>query len=432
MSRYNFVFEPHDSQRALLEKMTRFTVINCGRRWGKTIIALYLIIKYLAQGKRVTYFVPTSARFENVWKKLEQFMRPLEMIGKCKINLSKHEINCSNWGHCKFWSLEDLNSGRGEEYDLVLIDESAYCDHLTSHWEQIIRATLLDRKGCAVILSTPAGPDGFFYEMCEFAKSGKNKNWTYFKAPSWTNNLIDPEELNEIESILPREVWLMEYGAEFMLNLDDAFFYSQKSIIWQQTKPDFNHPLFISFDFNVNPCSLLVGQQINDSRARGGGIYIHDELQVKGTTRELCEAFKELPYINHPSGFFITGDNSGNNLDTAVDALHNNFDVIKYTLNVSDAIFKNTRSRNPLHHVSRNSCNTVMHNQLLTIDPKCKVLKKEIEIAKVDKWGKLVKDREKYKMDLVDTARYLVNALFPDGTPDIRRFKDYIDDKIAA
>ena len=430
----NFIFEPHDSQRALLEKRTRFTVINSGRRYGKTIIALYLMLDDLSNKKRVAYFVPTSARFENVWNKLDKYLRPLEMVGKCKINLSKHQIDFKSGAHCKFWSLEDLNAGRGEEYDGVYIDEAAYCDHLKYHWDNIIRATLLDRKGGATILSTPAEPEGWFYEMTEFAKDPKNKLWTYFHAPTWANNLLDREEIEEIKNSLPPRVFNQEYGAEFMMNLDDAFFYSNKSIIWQPTKVDRNFPLMFSFDFNVNPCSLIVGQQVSDIRARGGGIYIHDELQVQGTTRELCQAFIEkFPhYLNHPSGFYITGDNSGNNLDTAVDALYNNFDVIKYMFNISDSLLKSTRSRNPLHHVSRNTCNTVMHNQLLTINPECKVLKKEIETAKTDKYGKLKKDREKYKMDLVDSMRYFMNALFMDGTPDIRRFKDFIDGRQAA
>lgn len=426
----NFIFEPHDSQRALLEKMTRFTVINCGRRWGKTLIALWHILCALHAGQKVAYFVPTSARFENVWKKLVKALQPVEMIGKCKINLSRHEINFETTGaHCKFWSLEDLNAGRGEDYDLIIIDEAAFCAHLQDSWDKAIRATLLDRRGKCIILSTPDAPEGFFYEMAEFAQKPKNKNWTYFHAPSWTNSLLDQDEIEEIEDTLPEHVFLNEYGAEFMLNVDQAFFYSQKSIIWHETEVVRTEPLYFSFDFNVNPCSLVVGQQVNKYRGRGGGLYIHDEIQIQGTTRELCQALIDHPnnYINNPAGFFITGDNSGNNLDTAVDVLHNNFDVIQYMLNVSDAIFINTRSRNPLHNVSRNTCNTVMHNQLLTINPAAKVLKKEIETAKVDKWGKLKKDREKNKMDLVDATRYLMNAWFPDGTPQIRSFKDFIN-----
>ena len=424
----NFEFTPHDSQRVLLDKMTRFTVVNCGRRWGKTLVALYIILTALSQGKKVGYFVPTSARFENVWKKLVKFLQPLEQQAWCKINLSRHEINFNHsTGHCKFWSLEDLNAGRSEDYDLVVLDEAAFCPHLQDSWERCILATLADRSGSALILSTPDAPEGFFYDMTQYASNAKNKLWSYFKAPTWTNPLITKEEIGIIQDMLPERVFNNEYGAEFAIDLGDSFFYSQSSIIFAETKVHKEFPLHFSFDFNVNPCSVTIGQKIDYPRAYGGGCYIHDELQVQGTTRELCQLIIDGKWLDHSAGFFVTGDNSGSNLDTATDVMHNNFDVIQHMLNMNEYQFINTRGRNPLHTISRNSCNTVMHNQLLTINPKAKVLTQEVKTAKANARGQLQKDRKKYKMDLVDALRYQINAWFPEGVPQIREFKEYIN-----
>lgn len=418
-----YYFNPHDSQQLLLEKAKRFNVLNCGRRWGKTMIALFLIMSTLERRQRVAYFMPSASRFGSVWQELIAYMEPLASGGFCKINKSRHDIIFKNGAFCKFWSLEDKISGRGEKYHRLIVDEAAYADDLEDAWDKRLRATLADFKGDGWFLSTPNGADNYFYELSE----RDNPNWLYFHAPSWTNPLLGADEIDEIRSDTPPQIFDQEYGAEFLTLGKDLFFYSNGSLILENAPVYEDAPLYVSFDFNVNPCTLLVGQKIFNPRAFHGGCFIYDEFQVPGTTAELCEVFKQSSYFNHPGGLIVTGDSAGSSLDTRANVLHNNYDIIRNSFGLSNAQLVNIRESNPYHTVSRNTCNTVMHNQLLTISPKCKVLLKDLRIAKATTQGRLKKDRKNYKMDAADAMRYMHHAWFPNGIPEIRSYKAMVN-----
>lgn len=386
---------------------------------------MFIILDMLAQGKRIAYFAPNTGRFTNIWDKLNNTLADLAKQGFLTINNSKHEIKMregANRGYCRFWSLEDREAGRSEYYDWVIIDEAAFAPHLEYTWMHAIRATLVDTQGCALIMSTPHGTDNFFYEL----SLKKGDEWYYHHAPTSSNTYISEAELESIKADMPDIVYAIEYDAKFIdLSIND-FFYSRGSIVTAPTEIKPEYPLWFSFDFNVNPCSVLISQKIDTHLSLGGGCYFHDELQVQGTTRELCKFLKATAYYEHPSGFLITGDAAGRGTDTTADVLHNNYDIIMDLLEVSEHQLINTRGTNALHEWSRNVCNTAFHNQFVTMNASMKILPDEIRKAQPTANGKLKKDRDKFKMDMVDAMRYQMNAWFPEGIPDIRNYKQLL------
>jgi len=417
-------FKPHPSQQALLDNMGRFTVLNCGRRWGKTLFALYIILDALVHGKRVAYFAPNSGRFTNLWDKLNNLLGDLIATRLLTINNTRKEVRVKHTnGYCRFWSMEDINAGRSEYYDIVIIDEAAFIPHLEYTWLNAIRATLVDTRGWAIIMSTPNGTDNYFYELS--IKDGKD--WYYHHAPTTSNTYLAEEEILSIKDDVPELVYDQEYLAKFIDTTGNDFFYSRQSIVTMDVDVFPLEPLWLSFDFNVNPCTMIMSQKIDRHRALGGGIYFHDELQVQGTTRELCEIFKGTEYYNHPAGLLITGDASGKSMDTTADVLHNNYDIIENILGITPGQFINTRGSNAMHEWSRNVCNTAFHNQFVTFSSRLEVLPQEVKKATPDSRGKLKKDRDKYQMDAVDAMRYQFNAWFPKGVPDIREYKSMLN-----
>jgi phage terminase large subunit len=184
-----------------------------------------------------------------------------------------------------------------------------------------------------------------------------------------------------------------------------------------------SEPLYLSFDFNIKPTTCVIGQKI-----AGVGLIVHDCVQVEGGTQRLCE---QLQHLNtHRAGLIVTGDFSGNTGSTAAGMLeggvyNTDFNIIKQMLFVSDYDFINTRKANPKHDYSRRVCNFVFERINIKINPNCKVLITDLQIAQVTDAGKLRKDREAFKMDACDAFRYLINAWFTNGFEDIVRFEEF-------
>lgn len=51
--------QPHKTQLPVLESKSRFIVLMCGRRWGKSLVSQVIAIKEALQGKSVAYVTPT-------------------------------------------------------------------------------------------------------------------------------------------------------------------------------------------------------------------------------------------------------------------------------------------------------------------------------------------------------------------------------------
>jgi hypothetical protein len=115
------------------------------------------------------------------------------------------------------WSLENsVDAGRGRKYDLIVVDEAGLVPSLRQWWDLAARATLIDRRGRAVFISTPnvIGPD--FDDIFELAASGDDPEWKSFTAPTFSNPHLPADELEAIKRLiktLPEWVGRQEYYA---------------------------------------------------------------------------------------------------------------------------------------------------------------------------------------------------------------------------
>src|SRR4051812_18558686 len=54
------VVHPHDGQKVVLDSDARFRVLNCGRRWGKTILAAKIMVaRSRKEGQMLWWVAPT-------------------------------------------------------------------------------------------------------------------------------------------------------------------------------------------------------------------------------------------------------------------------------------------------------------------------------------------------------------------------------------
>lgn len=240
--------KPHGAQLEILNEAKRFNVLCCGRRWGKSILTVRIMIKAVAGGAPVGYFCPTYKLLEGTFKECITRLEPL--IKK------KHDnqfIELLNGGVIEFWSLDNPQAGRSRKYKIAIIDEAAFVKDLWEAWTQAIRPTLTDLKGSAWFLSTPKGKNDFY----KLYSKGLNddKEWNSWQRTTYTNPYIDKDEIDAAKNDLPEIAFRQEYLAEFSDDIANPFGYE---FIKQSICPLSKNPVVCygidlakSFDYTV-------------------------------------------------------------------------------------------------------------------------------------------------------------------------------------
>jgi hypothetical protein len=93
-----------------------------------------------------------------------------------------------------------------------VVDESARMK--PQIWESHLSQRLLDKKGWALLISTPRGK-GWFYEVFRRGQ-GTDPDFQSWNMPSWTSPLLDGEAIEQERERLPERVFRQEYGGEFL------------------------------------------------------------------------------------------------------------------------------------------------------------------------------------------------------------------------
>ena len=189
---------------------------NCGRRFGKSKMAVNLLCEPALEGKPAGYFTPTYKLLEGTFNECLSTLSP--------IITKKHDnqfIQLATGGVIEFWSLDNPQAGRSRKYKTIIVDEAAFCKNLWGAWTESIRPTLTDYKGDAWFLSTPKGKNDFF-KLFMRGQSGE-PNWMSWKMTTYDNPYIDPEEIDDAKRDLPLIAFNQEYLAEFADNAANPF-----------------------------------------------------------------------------------------------------------------------------------------------------------------------------------------------------------------
>ena len=206
--------EPHINQQQILDNESRFRVVMCGRRFGKSELSQIEIISHALQGKQVAYITPT-------YQLAKIFFSKLIKVITFENNKSDLIINFPNGGMVSFFTGERLDALRGRKFHLVVIDEASFIPNLEDGWLNSIRPTLTDYIGKALFLSTPKGKN-YFYSL--FMKGiTENDDWKSFKFTTFDNPFIDSNEINDAKNQLPLPVFEQEYLANAMENASNPF-----------------------------------------------------------------------------------------------------------------------------------------------------------------------------------------------------------------
>jgi len=201
--------ELHEAQAAVARDPARFRVLVCGRRWGKTRLGVVLALRMALQGRKAWWVAPTYAISGIAWEMLRVMSRA---VG-AQAHESTRTLRFPSGGIIVCKSADNPDNLRGEGLDFLVLDEADFVPRRV--WEEVLRPALADRKGRAVIISTPNVEGGWFHELVQRGQ-GEDPEIRSWCLPSWTNPHLDPAEVDAARASLPAIVFRREFGAEFV------------------------------------------------------------------------------------------------------------------------------------------------------------------------------------------------------------------------
>jgi hypothetical protein len=219
-------FIPHAGQQPVMVARERFLTMCAGRRFGKTKIAAAMMLrKARRQDKMVWWVAPT---YKVVKRGYAEVLRqlPNELLTKAPQPETAFDAGRSVVLHFKsgsrmeFYSAERPEGMLGEGVDFAVLDEAATMNETI--WNQIVRPTLADHAGGALLISTPRGKN-WFYRMWLRGQDKQQPDYASWRFPSMANPYIPAEEWESMEAELPRAIYEQEILADFISNAASVF-----------------------------------------------------------------------------------------------------------------------------------------------------------------------------------------------------------------
>jgi phage terminase large subunit len=225
---FELKYIPRAQQYQLHQSMKRFNVVLCHRRFGKSVMAINLLIDQAIKSERplprFAYIAPNYAQAKRIaWEYFKEFTKNIPGV---QFNESELRIDfVHNAARIMILSAENPMALKGIYLDFVVLDE--YGDMNPVIWREVIRPTLGDRKGRALFIGTVKGRN-HFWELYEYAmgksESGVDFEWygAMFKASE--TKIIPDLEIESIKKSMTEEEFLQEYECDPLAGNVGAYF----------------------------------------------------------------------------------------------------------------------------------------------------------------------------------------------------------------
>lgn len=212
-------FIPHPAQQHVLDTARRWNCLAMGRRWGKSLLGVHLLLEPALNGLPVAWCSPTYRMQQETWRDFAFYLAPVI----ASANASEKRIELYTGGVIDLWSLDRIDTMRGRKYWRVCVDEAAMYQRLKDAFNLVIRPTLTDYAGDFWTFSTPKGFNEF-YEFWTYGQMEDHPDWMSWQMPSHLNPYLPPAELEAARRGMPGRAYQQEYEAAFLPSLSAGMF----------------------------------------------------------------------------------------------------------------------------------------------------------------------------------------------------------------
>lgn len=277
-------------QSEIWQSDKRFKVVVCGRRFGKTYLALpWLCHNAMTMGGVHYYIAPSYVMARQIaWRLLKE-------IAKDWIVYKNESLLCAELeggGMIYLKGAENKDSLRGVSLSSAVLDEFAFMDR--DVWDMVIRPATSDRQAPVMFITSPAGWN-WAKELYDYAQSGDDPNWGAWTYTTAQGGNVKPEEIEASRRELPPRVFAQEYLASFETLANRVYSNFDRTIHVTQNLAtlDSTRELYVGIDFNVSPITAAVCVKVVDQ------LHVIDEIVIDNShTQELASEIK-VRYPNH-------------------------------------------------------------------------------------------------------------------------------------
>lgn len=304
---------------------SRFLVVVCGRRFGKTTTLLLKLLKLACKRRGMYgYFAPTYKQAKLIaWKILKAIVPQHYRLGKP--NESELFITLRNGSEIRLFGMDNAENLYGMKLYGGICDEYDQMD--PQEVKDVIRPAVSDTLGPLWYCGTPDASRGnikaLFNEVRADKRQGKRPNWNHYHFRSIDGGYIPPEEIEEAKTELDERTYRQQYEATFETQ-DGKVYYAYDFDTHAQASAEYSPglPVRMFWDFNVDPFCVGFAQAhpvLDDRRQlKHYKVKVFDELVIRNSnTPEMCREFLKKPWLkNHSSGLYVYGDAAGNSRST--------------------------------------------------------------------------------------------------------------------
>ena len=272
------------AQTKIFRDKSRFKVVVAGRRFGKTVLALWSLISvaYNKANSINWYTAPTYRQAKQIaWSMLRGFLPPEAVASRNETDLSLTLINGSI---IALRGADNYDSLRGVGLDALVLDE--YADMAAEVWTEVLRPALSDKLGSALFIGTPAGFNHLYDLWIEADSKPDWKAWQFTTADGGN---VPPEELEAARLDLDERTYNQEYLASFESLTGRVYYEFDRHLNVSADLVDPGAELLVGMDFNIAPMSAVIG-----IKAGSDQLHILDEIVImNGNTELMCDAINQ-------------------------------------------------------------------------------------------------------------------------------------------
>ncbi|HEX4046672.1 MAG TPA: terminase [Elusimicrobiota bacterium] len=203
----------------------RFKTLVAHRRLGKSVTGINHLIKRGVQitlrEPRLGFMAPFLKQGKMIaWNYLKRYAMAIPGAIKNETDL------CIDLPHNKariqIFGADNAEAVRGTYFDELWLDE--FGNFKPKVYDEILRPTLVDRKGGVTFNGTPKGQNAFYeqYQMALRGMQKKDPNWWAGMYRADETNVIDAEELALVRAAVSDRVYRQEFLCDFTAEADNV------------------------------------------------------------------------------------------------------------------------------------------------------------------------------------------------------------------
>ena len=387
------------AQKEIANSPARFRTGICGRRFGKSYLAMRELAKFAAKPNQRIFYVAPSYRMAKqiIWDKLKYKLMDMNWVEK--VNESDLTIHLVNGSKISLRGADNFDSLRGVGLDFLVMDEFAMIDEKA--WTEVLRPTLSDTGGHALFISTPMGMGNWAYEL--YQNQNKDpESWASFSFTSLDGGRIPEMEIEQARRDLDERTFRQEYMATFEEAGGRIYYAFDRNHNVKECEVSDRSMIFVGQDFNIDPMSSVIAVRYGDT------LHIIDEIKIfSSNTNEMIDEIKQrypkskIMCFPDPAGHQRKSSAGG---ATDITLLQNAGFVVK-------APRSHTPVRDRINAVNSRLCDATGIRHLY-VAPQCKYVIEGLE-RHTYKENSTQPDKDSGYDHMMDALGYMVDYLFP-------------------